>query len=44
MAPTRRLAVVYNPMKVEDLEADRRVVAEACRRPEHAAEAADVLS
>ncbi|WP_353507527.1 diacylglycerol kinase family protein [Intrasporangium sp.] len=32
MAPTRRLAVVYNPTKVEDLEADRRVVAEACRR------------
>ncbi len=32
MAPTRRLAVVYNPMKVEDLDADRGVVAEACRR------------
>jgi len=32
MAPTRRLAVVYNPMKVEDLDADRGVVAAACRR------------
>ena len=32
MAPTRRLAVVYNPMKVEDLDADQSVVAEACRR------------
>ena len=32
MAPTRRLAVVYNPMKVEDLDAVRGVVAAACRR------------
>ena len=32
MPPTRRLTVVYNPMKVEDLDEDRRVVAEACRR------------
>ena len=28
----RRLTVVYNPMKVEDLDADRKVVADACRR------------
>jgi diacylglycerol kinase family enzyme len=28
----RRLAVVYNPMKVEDLDDDQAVVAEACRR------------
>ena len=28
----RRLTVVYNPMKVEDLDADQRVVAEACQR------------
>ncbi|MDC5696618.1 diacylglycerol kinase family protein [Intrasporangium calvum] len=30
--PRGRLTVVYNPIKVEDLDADRRVVAEACRR------------
>lgn len=28
----RRLTVVYNPIKVEDLDADQAVVAEACRR------------
>ncbi|HEX5969955.1 MAG TPA: diacylglycerol kinase family protein [Intrasporangium sp.] len=32
MPPSRRLTVVYNPMKVEDLDADQRIVAEACRR------------
>ncbi|ADU49921.1 diacylglycerol/lipid kinase family protein [Intrasporangium calvum] len=28
----RRVTVVYNPMKVDDLDADQGVVAEACRR------------
>jgi diacylglycerol kinase family enzyme len=32
MPDSRRLTVVYNPMKVEELDADQRVVAEACRR------------
>ena len=32
MPTTRRLTVVYNPMKVDDLDADRKAVAEACRR------------